>query len=528
MIVRSPDADIVVPEISLTEYVFRNAASRLDKPALIDGASGRTLTYGQLVGASRKVAAGLIQRGLRKGDVLALYSPNLPEYAVAFHGVVSAGGTVTTVNPLYTAHELTLQLQDSGAKFLLTVPPLLEKAQEAAQAVGIGEIFVFGEAEGATPFAALLQNDGQFPPVTINPHEDIVVLPYSSGTTGLPKGVMLTHYTLVANLEQSQRTDWGLLQLTRDDVAIGVLPMFHIYGMFIFINYMLVLGGTIVTLPRFDLEQFLGVLQNYGVTYAHLVPPIILALAKHPLVDKYDLSKLRAILSAAAPLGKELETACAARLGCTVGQAYGMTEASPLTHCRPITPESNKLGSIGVPVASTEVRVVDVATWQDLGPNQDGELWIRGPQIMKGYLNNPNATHNTVDREGWLHSGDIGYYDDDGYFFIVDRLKELIKYKGYQVAPAELEAVLLGHPAVGDVAVIGHLDEEAGETPKAYVVLKGEATAQDLMDFVAGRVAPYKRIRDVEFLEQIPKSASGKILRRMLVARDREQAGVTA
>ncbi|HXV42122.1 MAG TPA: 4-coumarate--CoA ligase family protein [Anaerolineae bacterium] len=519
MIFKSIFPDITIPEVSLPEFVLHRAPELGDKPALIDGPSGRTLTYGQLAGAVAKAAAGLAQRGFKKGDVFAIYSPNVPEYAVAFLAVASLGGVNTTINPLYTAGELANQLNDCQAKFLLTVPPFMDKALEAANEADIEEIFVFGEAEGATPFAALLQSDGQPPQVEINPRQDLVVLPYSSGTTGLPKGVMLTHYNLVANMCQFKDIE----SYTEADTLIGVLPFFHIYGMTVIMGTALHKGATVVTMPRFDLEQFLQIMQNYGVTWAYLVPPIVLALAKHPLVDKYDLSKLRSILSGAAPLGKDVTQACADRLDCLVRQGYGLTETSPVTHFTPNDPARIKPGSIGPLVATTECRIMDYTNDAELGPNQEGELWIRGPQVMQGYLNQPDATRAVINPDGWFRTGDIGYADEDSYFYIVDRLKELIKYKGLQVAPAELEAVLLTHPAVADAAVIPSPDEEAGEVPKAFVVLRGEATPDELMAFVADKVAPYKKIRRLEVIDQIPKSASGKILRRVLVERERSK-----
>ncbi|MBE7471136.1 MAG: 4-coumarate--CoA ligase family protein [Anaerolineae bacterium] len=519
MIFKSNFPDITIPEVSLPDFVLHRAQELGDKPALIDGPSGRTLTYKQLAGAVEKAAAGLAARGFKKGDVFAIYSPNVPEYAVAFLAVAALGGINTTINPLYTAGELAGQLNDCQAKFLLTVPPFMDKAREAAQEAHVQEIFVFGEAEGATPFAVLLQSEGQVPPVPIDPRRDLIVLPYSSGTTGLPKGVMLTHHNLVANICQFKDIEtYG-----EADTLIGILPFFHIYGMTVIMGAALHKGATIVTMPRFDLEQFLQTMQNYGVTWAYLAPPIVLALAKHPLVDKYDLSKLKSILSGAAPLGKDVTQACATRLNCLVRQGYGLTETSPVTHFTPNDPARIKDGSIGPLVAATECRIIDYNTDAELGPNQEGELWIRGPQVMQGYLNRPDATRAVIDPDGWFRTGDIGYADEDGYFYIVDRLKELIKYKGLQVAPAELEAVLLSHPAVADAAVIPSPDEEAGEVPKAFVVLRGEAAPDELMAFVAERVAPYKRIRRLETIDQIPKSASGKILRRLLVEKERSK-----
>jgi acyl-CoA synthetase (AMP-forming)/AMP-acid ligase II len=509
--------DVTIPHQSLPEFVLQRAKELGDKAALIDGPSGRTISYGQLAGAISKAAAGLAGRGFKKGDVLAIYSPNLPEYAVAFLAVASLGGINTTINPLYTVDELVNQLNDSQAKFLLTVPPFLDKALAAAKESSVQEVFVLGEGEGATPFTALLQGDGAASPAPIDPLKDLVALPYSSGTTGLPKGVMLTHHNLIANICQIRDIE----KFTEQDTLIGILPFFHIYGLTVIMCMALHKGATVVTMPRFELEQFLQIMQNYEVTRAYLVPPIVLGLAKHPLVDKYDLSKLNLIMSGAAPLGRDVAEACAKRLNCVIKQGYGLTETSPVTHINPDDPAKIKQGSIGPCVSNTQAKVIDYNTEAELGPNQEGEIWVHGPQVMQGYLNKPDATAAVINAEGWFRTGDIGYVDEAGYFFIVDRLKELIKYKGMQVAPAELEALLLTHPAVADVAVIPSPDEEAGEVPKAFVVLRGEVTPDELMAFVAERVAPHKKVRLLEFIEQIPKSASGKILRRVLVERER-------
>lgn len=522
MIFRSPFPDVEIPDVSLTEFVLGGAAGLADRPALIDGVSGRVLTYAQLAGAVRAAAAGLARRGFAKGDVLALFSPNLPEYVVAFHAVATLGGVVTTVNPMYTADELAKQLADSGAKYLVTIPQLVGRAREASEGKGLRELFVFGEAEGATPFAALLEGGADdLPEVEIDPAADLVVLPYSSGTTGVCKGVMLTHRNLVANLAQIRGTehDW------RDETLVCVLPLFHIYGMSVIMNHGLRCGSTLVTLPRFDFEQLLLVMQDYRVSLAHLVPPIVLALSKSPLVDAYDLSALRTIFSGAAPLGAEQVRECTGRLGCTVIQGYGMTETSPVTHLT--TWEHNRPGSVGVCVPNMECKLVSVETGEEVGVGERGEVCVRGPQVMKGYLGRPEATAQTVDAEGWLHTGDVARADAEGFFYIVDRAKELIKYKAFQVAPAELEALLLTHRSVADAAVIPSPDDEAGEVPKAFVVVKeGHGlTESEVMGFVAERVAPYKKVRRVEFVPQIPKSPSGKILRRLLVERERAREG---
>jgi len=518
MIVRSPFPDISIPEVPLTQFVLQHAEDLGDKPALIEGPTGRVITYAQLNDAIRHVAASLDRRGFKKGEVFGILSPNVPEYAVIFYAVASLGGIVTPINPLYTAHEIAHQLIDAGARFLVTVAACLTKVSEAVREANIEELFVFGEsAAGATSFESLLQGEAYPVDVEINPREDLVALPYSSGTTGFPKGVMLTHHNLVANLRQME----GLNYFFETDTLICVLPLFHIYGLGVILNLGLYTGATIVMMPRFDLEGFLQALQDYEVSLAHIVPPIVLALSKSPVVANYKLPKLKTIFSGAAPLGEDLTRACMKRLGCQVRQGYGMTETSPVTHSSPSDSELVKFGSVGVCAPNTECKIVDLETGATIGQNQRGEVCVRGPQVMKGYLNQPEATAQTIDADGWLHTGDVGYADEEGHFFIVDRAKELIKYKGFQVPPAELEAVLLTHPCVADAAVIPCADDEAGEVPKAIIVLSQETTAEEIMRFVAERVAPHKRLRYLEFIDKIPKSPSGKILRRVLVERER-------
>lgn len=521
MIYRSPFPDVEIPVVSLPTYLFEHADQWTDKPALIDGPTNRTLTYGQLTTAVKRTATGLAARGFSKGDVFAIYSPNIPEYAIAFFGIASAGGVNTTINPTYTAKELRHQLLDSGATYLVTIPQLLEAAREAIAGTGVKEIFVFGEAEGATPFAELMIA-GEPPQIEIDPKEDLVALPYSSGTTGLSKGVMLTHYNMVANLSQIL----GVEATAKTEVLMGILPFYHIYGMTAIMCNTLRAGATVVTMPRFELEQFLDLIQKHKITTAYLVPPLVLALAKHPVVDRYDLSTLDDIMSGAAPLPESVATTCATRNNVVVRQAYGLTETSPATHINPKAREI-KVASVGTALPNTEYRIVDLSTHKDATQGDLGEVWIRGPQVMKGYLNNPSATEDMIDDENWLHSGDIGKADDDGYLYVVDRVKELIKYKGLQVAPAELEAIIQSHPAVADVAVIPSPDEEAGEIPKAFVVVKPDTTltADEVIAYVAERVSPQKKVRKVEFIDVIPKVPSGKILRRQLVERERQSIG---
>ena len=517
MIFRSPYPDVQIPDIPLTPFVLRHADRLADKVAIVDGLTGHGFTYAELAAAVGMVASALAKRGLRKGDVFAIYAPNSPEYAIAFHAVVSLGGIVTAVNPAATSEELADQLIDAGATYLLTAVENLDRAIAAASESSVRELFVLGEIPGYTSFSTLLCGSDSMPVVPIRASEDVAALPYSSGTTGLPKGVMLTHANLVANVAQLA----GSQSVSEQDTLIGLIPFFHSYGLTVLMNYALAVGATIVTLPRFEIEQFLQTVESYGVTFAPLAPPTIVTLAKHPAVDNYDLSRLQVIVSGGAPLGADVTNACRNRVGCHVKQGFGLTEASPVTHICPTERASAKPGSIGRLVANTECRIVDPESGVELGPDQPGELWIRGPQVMKGYFKRSEATDLTITSNGWLRTGDLGFADEDGFFTIVDRLKEMIKYKGHQVAPAELEAILLSHPAVADAAVIRTPDEEAGELPKAFVVLRCEATADDLMAFVATQVAPYKKIRRLEFIDQIPKSASGKILRRILVERER-------
>jgi acyl-CoA synthetase (AMP-forming)/AMP-acid ligase II len=511
---RSPFPDVVVPDVPLADFVLARAHEYRERPALVDATTGHTVTYGMLLEGTRRLAAGLSHRGIRKGDVVAIYAPNLPEYAVVFHGVSRLGAVLTTINPTYTPEEITFQLKDAGARILITTGALLPRAREAVAASGAHIEIVTIDRVDAVASLDDVAVDADPPAVTIDPANDVMVLPYSSGTTGLPKGVMLTHRNLLANLVQIDAIETAELR-----AMIGVLPFFHIYGMVVVMNLGLLRGATCVTMSRFDLETFLRVLQDWPIAMAHVVPPIAVALAKHPVVDQYNLSNVRWLFSGAAPFGPQLTESIEARLGVRVRQGYGMTEASPATHYT--VPGADRPGKVGPLMPCTEGRVVDPETGRDLAVGEAGEVWVRGPQVMKGYLNNPDATARTVDAEGWLHTGDIGVVDEDGYLEIVDRLKELIKVKGFQVAPAELEALLLKHASIADAAVIPVPDTESGEVPKAFVVLRGPLTAHEVMAFVEAHVAHYKRLRFVEFIDAIPKSPSGKILRRVLVDRER-------
>jgi len=521
MVFRSDYPDIAPLDLPIHEAVLGGCAAYADVPALIDGITGRSVSYAELDAATRRVAAGLAEAGVRPGDVVALYSPNTIAYPTAFYGATRAGATVTTVSSLTTAGELAGQLRDSRARWIITIAAFLPVAAEAAATMAaegapIAEILVCDQAEGHRSLGDLLASTAPEPQPAIDPADDVAVLPYSSGTTGLPKGVMLTHRNVATNLAQTD----AVHTTAPGERILAVLPFFHIYGLTALLNHPLRCGSTVVVLPRFDLEQFLRTIEEQRIEGVFVAPPIALALAKHPLVDRFDLSSVRYVLSAAAPLDAELAAACARRLGLPhLLQGYGMTELSPVTHVVPLTDPAPPAGAVGRMVPSTELRVAALdGPERDLGPGERGELLFRGPQVMKGYFGRQSETDSMLDADGWLHTGDIGYVDEGGYLFVVDRVKELIKYKGYQVAPAELEALLLTHPQIADAAVVGVTGADGEERPKAYVVraFGCELAEQEVIEFVARQVAPYKKVREVEFLDAVPKSASGKILRREL------------
>ncbi|PXY30738.1 AMP-binding protein [Prauserella flavalba] len=515
MIYRSPLPDVEIPGGTLTELVLGTAARHGGKPALVDGVTGETLTYAELAEGASAGAGGLAALGVGPGDVVGLLSHNQPRYALAVHAALGAGAAVTPMNPVLTAGEIGKQLRASRAKVLVTAEAVADKAADVAREHGIEHVYVLGEHDRARPFAELLAAGHPAPRPDLDPATAVAVLPFSSGTTGAAKGVRLTHRNLVANLVQT-RAGW---RVGPDDVQAAVLPFFHIYGFTIILHSGLLGGATVLTLPRFEPGAYLAALAEHHVTRAYFAPPMVLALANAPDVERYDLSALRYAFCGAAPLDVEVTERAERRLGCRIRQGYGMTEASPGTHqvyddAFATTPA----GSVGRLSPNTEARLVHPGTDTDVAPGEDGELLVRGPQVMLGYLDNPGATASTI-TGGWLHTGDIARVDDHGVFWIVDRLKELIKYKGYQVAPAELEAVLLSHPGVLDAAVIGVPHAEGGEAPKAFVVPRPGVEAGDVLAWVAERVAPYKKVRALEFVDSIPKSPTGKILRRVLKER---------
>jgi len=529
MIVRSPYVDTNVPDVGLPDFLFGDLndadAARV---AVIDGPTGAQTTFGELAEGVDRFAAALGERGLGRGDVIALFAPNNAYYPVVFHGALAAGVAVTTVNSLYTPDELAFQLRDSGAKMLVTISAFLDRARAATGQEGVvvtETVLLDGSRdEASTPLpenglADLLSTTAERPEVRLT-GDDVAALPYSSGTTGRAKGVVLTHRNLVANLVQFQvlNTSTG-----PDSKILAVLPFFHIYGMTVMMNHGIYVRATVVTMPKFDLAEFLRVISEYRVDRVYIAPPIAVALAKHPMVDQYDIDCVDIVFSGAAALDAELGHAVGKRLNCTVLQGYGMTELSPVSHAMPQDRPDMDLNSIGVALPSIECKLVDPETGEE---GQRGELWVRGPNVMREYLNNPQATADTLDSDGFLHTGDVATVTEDGVFTIVDRVKELIKYKGYQVPPAELEALLLTNESIADAAVIGVKDAEGEEVPKAFIVRQQGADIDEdgVMSFVSERIAPHKKVRQVEFIDQIPKSASGKILRKDLRARESASA----
>ena len=506
----SPLPDVAIRDVTITQALFEALEKAPARVVLIDGPTGRQWTGAEVIAAVKSLAGGLTARGFGAGHRVALMAPNSPEFAVIFHAVGWAGGTLTTLNPTYTAAEVRHQLQDSAAEVLFTIAAFEATAREGMQGTSCRELVVIEEMAAwmGPPLTAQV-------PVDLDRH--VFVLPYSSGTTGLPKGVMLSHRNLVVNVDQGL----AVIKILPDETLVAFLPFFHIYGMNVMLNTHLIAGARLICMPRFDLAAFLGFVQEYRVRMVMAVPPVTNAMAKHPLVDQYDVSSLKVFVSAAAPLRAELSNACATRIGAMTMQGYGMTELSPISH---FSNEAHAVpGSVGVTVPNTLCKIVD-PEGRALGVDAEGELCIKGPQVMLGYLNNPEATARTIDAEGWLHTGDIACFDEAGQLFIRDRLKELIKVKGFQVAPAEVEAVLQSFPGVQDAAVIGVPDDEAGEVPMAFVVLAEGVQVADIFAFLAKELSHYKQPKHIEVIDAVPKSASGKILRRLL--KDRVAKGV--
>lgn len=502
-----------IPVINFGRYMLNHMKTYTEKEALIEGSTGKTYTYDDVVTRTESLAAGLQQLGVQEGDVVCIFAPNHLDYPVTFYATALIGAIFQTVNPLFTKDDLHKVLTDCNTKYIFTIPALVPKVQEAVEGLEPIQVIVFGEAENCVSLESILAPKGT--PYT-TPDADwkstIVVLLSSSGTTGFPKPVQISHFSLVANVMQ-------MLHALKEKVVCSVtfLPMFHIFGLIVVCANSHSQGSKVVFMSRFNAEEYLQLIQKYRPPSLEVVPPIMVMFAKHPKVSEYDLSSVKRILCGAAPLSAEIEEAVKTKLNLTnVQQGYGMTEVG-VTHFN--QDDDCRYKSVGKLMDLVEMKIVDVETGKALGSNEEGELWIRGPQVSSGYYGLPDQTKELFQEDGWVRTGDIGKVDEDGFLFIVDRLKELIKYKGYQVAPATLEDILLRHDCVADVGVIGVPDEEAGELPKAYVVRKAGKgiTERELEEFVAGQVAPHMKLRGgVEFLNEIPRSLSGKILRRTL------------
>ena len=502
------------------DYLLRTAAERTpDRRAIIY--HDLILTYREVVSMVNCIANGLHNMGMKKGDRLCLFTTNRPEYTITFIAAASIGVVVSPMNPAYKEREIAYQIENSEAKAILVqreLVPLLDIVLNQKKFPNLKHILVTGDRPpesmpNAIPFAKLMRESSPKRPEHVEiSGDDLVALPYSSGTTGFPKGTLLTHRNLTSNNLQFTTA----LGTNFTDVALIFLPFYHIYGVMLTGSF-LACSGTQVIMERFDLLQSLDLCERHGVTYYFAVPPIILALANAP-VDLSKMKTVKYVFSGAAPLPLDPAYKLEQKSGVKVVQGYGMTEGSPLTHAQPSDPRLIRIDSVGMPVHNTEQKIVDIETGErELPVGEDGEIIIRGPQIMQGYWKAPEDTARAL-RDGWLYTGDIGHVDPDGYTYIVDRKKEMIKYKGFGIAPAELESLLMEHPAVMDSAVIGIPDDEAGELPKGFVVIRPghTVTADEILAFANGKLAGYKKIHIVEFIDAIPKVASGKILRREL------------
>nr|AGW27194.1 4-coumarate:coenzyme A ligase 4 [Salvia miltiorrhiza] len=508
---------------SLDVTTFISSRAHHGEVAFIDAASGRSLTFAELWRAVDAVSTSLSSDfGIRKGHVILLLTPNSIYFPIVCLAVMSLGAIITTTNPLNTAREIAKQIADSKPSLAFTVPQLLPKLADSNLPI----VLLGGGAPSSsklriiTTIEEMMRREPSASRVRerVN-QDDTATLLYSSGTTGASKGVVSSHKNLIAmvqtvvsrfKLEDGKQT------------FICTVPMFHIYGLVAFATGLIASGSTVVILSKFEMDEMLMAIQKFSATYLPLVPPILVALMNHAdsIKRKYDLSSLHTVLSGGAPLSKEVIEGFTDKYpGVGVLQGYGLTESTGIGASTDSQEESSRYGTAGLLSPSMEAKIVNPETGAPLPVNRTGELWLRGPSIMKGYFSNEEATASTLDSQGWLRTGDLCYIDEDGFIFVVDRLKELIKYKGYQVPPAELEALLLTHPQIDDSAVIPFPDKEAGQIPMAYVVRKKGSTITEsqVMDFIAQQVAPYKRIRRVAFVASVPKNPSGKILRKDLI-----------
>ncbi|TGZ76758.1 acetyl-CoA synthetase-like protein [Ascodesmis nigricans] len=504
------------------------------QPIYIDANTDRSLTYAEVRDQAKAFGIGL--KSLwewRKNDVLCVFSTNNIDTPAITWGTLWAGGCITPANPAYTVDELTFQLKDSGAKGIVTIPPFLDTVKAACKNVGIPEdrILIMGDKKvlNYTHWRDLIDpsTSVRWRKTKVNVTKDVAFLVYSSGTTGTPKGVMLSHQNVASNIAQliageSENLSW------KTDKILAFLPFFHIYGLTCLIHHAIYTGRPLIVMDKFDLEHFCKLVQKHKITMVYAVPPVILLLAKHPLIANYDLSSIRMINSGAAPLTEELVKAVWARLQIPIKQGYGLSETAPVTHTQKWELWQSTIGAVGHLLPSLSVKYIDEDA-NEVPRGQTGEICVKGPNVMLGYHNKPDATKNAFTEDGFFRTGDVGHEDKDGNVYITDRAKELIKYKGFQVPPAELEGKLAAHPKIADVGVVGVYDESiASEVPRAYIVLtpgvKEEGMEKEIVDWIAERVAHYKRLRGgVRFVEAIPKSPSGKILRRLIKLMAKEE-----
>lgn len=502
------------------DIVLRSCQQNAGRAALIDTSCNRRFTFAEYGSLVESLARGFISAGLIPGEVIAIFLPNSWEFAITYHAATLAGGIPTLLNPSYREREIRYQLENSGAAFLITDNQLLENVNLTGLSQLRRVFTTRSKRAGCEEFASLLRpTSAKVPQPLQSPQQTIAALPYSSGTTGLPKGVMLSHYNLVANVYQIIGPNAAAL--TPDDIMLCFLPLYHIYGLTVALTLSLTLGSTLVLMPRFDVQKLCSLLIQESVTMMPVVPPAINALCQAAEAGIFPRHhKVRWIKCGAAPLASELARRMTDLTGIMVNQGYGMTEASPVTHVGyNAPPEMNRPASIGKPLALTDCRIVDIEG-NEVAPGEQGELTIRGPQIMLGYWKDPQATAAVL-RDGWYFSGDIVRCDSDDFYYVLDRSKEMIKYKGFPVAPAEVESLLLEHPAVRDCGVVAKPDLAAGEIPCAFVVLRegftqSEGLARQLCDFVADHLAHHKQPREIRFVDVVPRTPSGKILRREL------------
>ncbi|KAH7081375.1 hypothetical protein BKA63DRAFT_207176 [Paraphoma chrysanthemicola] len=536
---KSPFPDIPIPDVDLWGLMFDRKDRDFPDDKVIYRAinSDRKYTF-----ADTKNLATLFGEGLRnlwdwqKDEVLALYAPNDVDIAPVIYGTFFAGGIVTPANPGYSADELAYQLENSGAHALVTTKQFLDTALKAAQKVGIphDRVILLGADKDPSHrvkhWSNIRKTSGalRYRRRRAKP-EDLAFLAFSSGTTGLPKGVMLTHRNIVADVVMIHSAV-GHHYSHKNDKFLGVLPFFHIYGLTGLVHQVLHRGIELVVMPAFEMKTFLETIQEHRITFIYVAPPVIVRLARDQMVEKYDLSSLKMITSGAAPLTRELVDAVHKRLNIRINQAYGLSETSPMTHNQPWDEWYSSVGSVGKMFPNMLAMYMS-ADGKELGPGEVGELWLSGPNVFKGYWKNEAATKESTTEEGYFKTGDIGFQDEQHNFYITDRVKELIKYKGFQVPPAELEGKLMENDIIDDVAVIGvNDDHQHTEVPRAYIVASrakitnaGEEEAKAIVDWLTKKVANHKRLRGgVVFVDEIPKSASGKILRRVLKERSKE------